>query len=152
VGIYKDGTEDLHKASSSSSLVGDDSVTCQPGHDDMTINQSSDSLVIEKPLLKIVAKKVLQKGVQGQSSAHGRSLLLISSKSALHQLKAMCSSNSAKMNSVHKQLLVALDKLTKDSEITVRAPLPSGAEQRETSTTMRCRDQGPGIANKSLRY
>jgi hypothetical protein len=65
VGIYKDRTEDSHRASGSSSLVGDDSVTCQLGHDDITINQSSDSLVMEKPLpeceediLKIVAKEV----------------------------------------------------------------------------------------------
>jgi hypothetical protein len=82
VDIYRDGTEDSHRASSSSSLVGDDSVTCQPGHDDMTINQSSDSLVTEKPLpeceediLEIVAKEVPQEGVQGQSSAHDCSLL-----------------------------------------------------------------------------
>ena len=140
VGIYRDGTEDSHGASGSSSLVGDDSVTCQPGHDDMTINQSSDSLVTEKPLPEceedipeIVAEEVPQEGVQGQSSAHGRSLLSIGSESALHQLKATCSSDSAKMNSVHRQPLVALDKPTEDSEITVRPPLPSGAEQRETA-------------------
>ena len=51
VGIYRDA-KNSHGASSSSSLVGDDLVTCQPGHDNMTINQSSDSLVMEKPLLE----------------------------------------------------------------------------------------------------
>jgi hypothetical protein len=37
------------------------------------------------------------------------------------------------MNSVHKQPLVALNKLTKDSEITIRPPLLSRVEQRETA-------------------
>jgi hypothetical protein len=45
----------------------------------------------------------------------------------------MCNSDSAKTNSVHRQLLVALNKPTEDSEITIRPPLPSGAEQRETA-------------------
>jgi hypothetical protein len=70
VGIYRDGTKDSHRASSSTSLVGDDLVTCQPGHNNMTINQSSDSLVTEKPLLEceedileIVAEEVPQEGV-----------------------------------------------------------------------------------------
>jgi hypothetical protein len=71
--------------------------------------------------------------VQGQSSAHGLSLPSIGSESALHQLKATCSSDSAKMNPVHRQLSVALDKPTEDSEKTVRPPSPSGAEQRETA-------------------
>jgi hypothetical protein len=71
--------------------------------------------------------------VQSQSFAYGRSLLSIGSESALHQLKATCSSDSAKMNSVYKQLLVALNKPTKDSEITVRPPLLRGAEQRDTA-------------------
>ena len=138
--IYRGGTEDSHGASSDSSLVGDDSVTCQPSHDDMTINQSSDSLVTEKPLPEyegdipeIVAKEVPREGVQGQSSAHGRSMLSIDSELALHQLKAMCSSDSGKMNPIHRQPLVALDKPTKDSEITIRTPLPSKAEQWETA-------------------
>ena len=38
VDIYRGGTEDSHGASGGSSLVGDDSVKCQPGHDDITIN------------------------------------------------------------------------------------------------------------------
>jgi hypothetical protein len=53
VDIYRDGTKDSRGASSSSSLVGDDLVTCQPGY------------VTEKPLpeceediLEIVAKEV----------------------------------------------------------------------------------------------
>jgi hypothetical protein len=65
VGIYKDGTEDLHKASGSSSLVSNDLVMCQLSHDSITINQSSNSLVTKKPLLEceedipeIVAKEV----------------------------------------------------------------------------------------------
>jgi hypothetical protein len=37
------------------------------------------------------------------------------------------------MNSVYRQLLVALDKPTKDSEITVCPPLPSKAEQQDTA-------------------
>jgi hypothetical protein len=37
------------------------------------------------------------------------------------------------MNSVHKQPLVALNKPTEDSKVTVRPPLPSGAEQRDTA-------------------
>jgi hypothetical protein len=48
-----------------------------------------------------VAEEVPQEGVQGQSPAHGRSLPSIGSESALHQLKATCSSDSAKMNPVH---------------------------------------------------
>jgi hypothetical protein len=65
VGIYKDRTKDLHRASSNSSLVSNDLVMCQLGHNDMTINQSSDSLVTKKPfpeceedILEIVAKEV----------------------------------------------------------------------------------------------
>jgi hypothetical protein len=50
VDTYRDGPGDLHRASGGSSLVGGDSVTCQSGHDDVAINQSSDSLVTEKPL------------------------------------------------------------------------------------------------------
>jgi len=60
-------------------------------------------------------------------------MLSIDSELALHQLKATCSSNSAKMNPVYKQLLVALNKPTEDSEITVRAPLLSKVEQQETA-------------------
>jgi hypothetical protein len=140
VGIYRDGAEDSHGASGSSSPVGDGSVTCQPGHDDMTISQSSDRLVTEKPLPEceedipeIVAEEVPQEGVQGQSSAGGRSLPSIGGESALYQLKATYSSNSAKMNPVHRQPSVALDTPAEDSEITVRPPLTSGAEQRETA-------------------
>jgi hypothetical protein len=136
--IYRDRPRDSHGASGSSSLVGNDSVTCQSRHDDITIGQSSKSLVTEKPLPgseedipEIVAEGVPQEGVQGQS-AHGRSLLSIGSESALHQLKATCSSDSAKMNPVRRQPSVALDKPTEDYVITVRPPLPSGAEQRET--------------------
>jgi hypothetical protein len=65
VDIYRDGTKDSHRASSDSSLVREDSVMCQPGHDDITINQSSTSLLIEKPLreclapiLEIIAEEV----------------------------------------------------------------------------------------------
>jgi hypothetical protein len=89
----------------------------------------------EKPLPEfeggipgIVAEEVPQEGVQGQSAAHGRSMPSIDSESALHQLKATCSSDSAKTNPVHRQPSVALDKPTEDREIAVRPPLPSGAE------------------------
>ena len=54
------------------------------------------------------------------------------SESALHQLKATSSSDSAKRNPVHRQPLVTLDKSTEDSQITAHPPLPSGA-QRETA-------------------
>ena len=152
--ISRDGPGDSHAASGSSPLVGDGSVTCQPGHDDVTINQSIDSLVTEKPLPEcegdipeIVAEEVPQEGVQGQSSAHGRSLPSIGSESALHQLKATCNSDSAKTNAVHRQPSAALDKPTEDREITVRPPLPSGAEQRETALSEThgntSNDQGP---------
>jgi hypothetical protein len=87
----------------------------------------------EEDIPEIVAEKVPQKGVQGQSSTHGRPLPSIGSESALHQLKATCSSDNAKMNPIHRQPLVALDKPTENSKITVRPPLPSGAEQRETA-------------------
>ena len=76
----------------------------------MIINQTSDSLVTEKPLPEydgdipeIVAEEVPLEGVQGQSSVHGRSMLSKDSESALHQMKAMCSSDSAKMNPIHRQ-------------------------------------------------
>jgi hypothetical protein len=138
--ISRDGPGDSHEASGGSSQVGDDSVTCQPGHEGTTINQSSDSPITEKPLPEceedipeIVAEEVSQEGVQGQCSAHGLSLPSIGSESALYQLKATCSSDSAKMNPVHRQLSGALDKPTEDSETTVRPPSPSGAEQQETS-------------------
>jgi hypothetical protein len=101
----------------------------------MTISQSSENLVTEKPvpeceedIPEIVAEEVPQEGVQGQS-AHGGSLPSIGSESALHQLKATCSSDSARMNPVHGQPSVALDKSTEDREITIRPPLLSGAEQ-----------------------
>jgi hypothetical protein len=96
----------------------------------MTINQSSDSLVTEKPFPKIVAEEVPQEGVQGQSSTHGRSLPSVGSESAL---KATHSSDSAKSNSVHGQPSVALGSSTEDGQTTVRPPLPSGAEQREAA-------------------
>lgn len=138
--ISRDGPGDSHEASGGSSQVGDDPVTCQPGHEGTTINQSSDSPITEKPLPEcegsipeIVAKEFSQEGVQGQSSAHGRSLPSIGSELALHQLKATCSSGSAKVNPVYRQLSVALDKPTEDSETTVCPPSPSGAEQRETA-------------------
>jgi hypothetical protein len=61
----------LHEASSVSSQVGNNSATYQSGYDDMTIIQSNDSFMIEKPfqecerdILEIVTKKVLQR-VQG---------------------------------------------------------------------------------------
>ncbi len=133
--ICRDGPGDSHGASGGSPLFGGDSVTCQPGHDGTTINQSSDSPMTEKPLPEfeggipgIVAEEVPQEGVQGQSAAHGRSMPSIDSESALHQLKATCSSDSAKTNPVHRQPSVALDKPTEDREIAVRPPLPSGAE------------------------
>jgi hypothetical protein len=136
--IYRDGPRDSHGASGSSPLVGDGSVTCQPRHGE-TISQSSDSLMTEKPLPEceqgipeIVAEEGPQEGVQGQSSGPGRSLPSMGSESALHQLKATCSSDSAKIDPVHRQPLVALDKATKDREITV-PPLPE-AEQRETAS------------------
>jgi len=37
------------------------------------------------------------------------------------------------MNSVYRQLLVALNKPTKDSKITVRLPLSSRVEQQDTA-------------------
>jgi hypothetical protein len=136
--IYRDGPRDPHGASGSSPLVGDGSVTCQPGHGVMTISQSSDSLMTEKPLPEyeqgipeIVAEEGPQEGVQGQFSGPGRSLPSMGSESALHQLKATCNNDSAKIDPVHRQPLVALDKATKDREITV-PPLPE-AEQRETA-------------------
>jgi hypothetical protein len=71
--------------------------------------------------------------VKGQSSAHARPMLSMDSESALHQLKATCSSDSTKMNPVHREPSVALDKPTRGSEIIVRPPLPSGAEKRKTA-------------------
>lgn len=74
--ILQDGVRDPHKASSGSPLLCDNSVTCEPGHDDVTIIQSNDSLVTGKTLQesrkdfpKIVAKEVPKDGVRGQSSA-----------------------------------------------------------------------------------
>jgi hypothetical protein len=139
VDIYRGRTEDSYRASSSSSLVGNDSVICQPGYNDMTINQSSNSLVTEKPLPdyrnipEIAAKEALQEGVQSQSSAYGCSMLSIDSKSVLYQLKVTYSSDSSKMNPVYRQLPVALNKSTEGREITVRSPLASRAEQQETA-------------------
>jgi hypothetical protein len=137
--IPRDEAEDPHGASSGSSLVGDDLVTCQPSHDDMTINQSNDSLVTEKLLREcegdipeIIAEEVPQERVQGQSSANDRSMPSMGSESALHQLKATYSSDSAKRNSVHGQPSATLGNSTEDGQ-TVRPPSPSGTEQRETA-------------------
>jgi hypothetical protein len=45
----------------------------------------------------------------------------------------MYSNNSIKINPVYKQLLVALNKLTKGSKITIYPSLLSKAEQQETA-------------------
>ena len=70
--ICRGGAKGSHEASGGCSLIADDLVTCQPGHDDMTINRSSDSLVTERPLLEynrdipeVVAKEVPREEVQG---------------------------------------------------------------------------------------
>ena len=92
----------------------------------------------ERDIPKIIAEEVPQEGtvpqegVQGQSFANGRTLPSIGSKSAVHQLKATHSSDNTKRNAVHRQLSVALDKVTKDSQTTIYTPSPS-VEQRETA-------------------
>jgi len=70
--ISRDGPGDSHEASGGSSQVGNDSVTCQPGHEGTTIDQSSDSPITEKPLPEceeeipeIIAEEVSQEGAQG---------------------------------------------------------------------------------------
>jgi hypothetical protein len=142
--IPGDGAEDSHGASSDSSLVGDYSAMCQPSHNGMTVNQSNDSLVTEKPLwecegdiTEIVAEEVPQEGVHGQSSAHGRSIPSMGSELAPHRLKATYSSDGAKNNSAQGQPSVTLDTTAEDSQTTVR---PSGAEQRKAAS--------PGIDGK----
>ena len=137
--IPKDEAEDSDGASKGSSLVGDDSVTCQPGYDDMPITQSSDSFMTEKSLpkskenlFKIMAEDVSQE-LQCQSAAHACNIPFVSSESVLHQLKATHSSNSGKRNAVYRQPSVALEKATKDSQTTIHLPSPSEAEQREIS-------------------
>lgn len=117
--IPGDRTEDSYRASSDNSLVGGDSAKC------------------EGDILEIVAKEVPQEGVQGQSSAHSRSIPSIGSESAPYQLKAACSSDGARKNSARPQPSATLDMSAKDSQTTSR---PSGAEQRETAL--------PGIDGK----
>lgn len=90
VDICKDGAEDLYGASGDF-LVSNDPVTYRTGYDEITINQSSNSLMIEKPLLKyegdlseIAVKELPQEGVQGQSSAYGHSVSSMDSESQLY--------------------------------------------------------------------
>lgn len=139
--IPKNETEDSHEPSIVRSQVGDELITCQSNHGDVTINQSSDSLMTNQPLskfeeeiLKIIAEKVSQKGivpqeeVMPQEGLQGRNLPSVGNGSALHQLKATYSSN--KRNAVHKQPSASLGKPTEDTQTTI-SPLPSGVEPRE---------------------
>lgn len=138
--IPRDEVEDSHEAFSVSSQVDDELVTRQSSHDDITIIRSNDGLVTEKRLQEcerdipgIVAEEVPQEGVQGQPSAHGCTMPSVGSESALHQLKATYSSDSAKGNAVHRQPSVALDESTGDSQTALLPPLRSEAEQQETA-------------------
>lgn len=116
--IPRDGAEDSHEASSVSSQLRDELVTCPSGHD-----QSSDSLVTDQPLLKcegdipkIITEEVPQEEVVPQEGVqgHSRTLPSIGSESALAQLKATCSSD--KRDAVHKQPSATLDKAIEDTQ------------------------------------
>lgn len=129
------GPGDSDSAVEGRSLVGDDSVTCQPDLDDMTINQSSDSLMIdmhqplqecEEDILEMSVEQALQEGVQGQSAAHRRT---IDSEPMLHPSEATYSSDSAIVDSAHRRPSVVLNESTEGSQ----THSPSGAGQRETA-------------------
>ncbi|KUJ16855.1 uncharacterized protein LY89DRAFT_782112 [Mollisia scopiformis] len=144
--ITRDGAEYSNEASSVKSQVGDDTATCQSGHGNRTVIQSTDSLATEKPfqererdIPKITAEEVPKEGTvpqevvpRSQSFADSHTLPSMGGESAVHQLKSTYSSDNAKMNAVHRQLSVALDKAIEDGQTTIRTPSPS-AEQRETA-------------------
>jgi hypothetical protein len=120
------GPGDSDSAIEGRSLVDDDSVTCQSDLDDMTINQSSDSLMTDMPqplqkceavIPEIVVKEVPYEGVQGQSTAHDHTI----------------GNDSVKGNTVHRQPPVAVDESTEDNQTTRRPPSPCEAEQQETA-------------------
>lgn len=75
--MLRNEVQDSHEASSSSPMLCNDSGTCERDHDDVTVTQSNDSLVIDKFLQEIrkdisdiVVKEVPKDGVRGQSPAH----------------------------------------------------------------------------------
>ncbi|KAH8746277.1 hypothetical protein F5882DRAFT_446348 [Hyaloscypha sp. PMI_1271] len=120
------GPGDSDSAIEGRSLVDDDSVTCQSDLDDMTINQSSDSLMTDMPqplqkceavIPEIVVKEVPYEGVQGQSTAHDHTI----------------GNDSVKGNTVHRQPPVTVDESTEDNQTTRRPPSPCEAEQQETA-------------------
>jgi hypothetical protein len=148
--IHGDETEEV---SDDGSLVGDGSVTCQPSHDNVTINQSSASLMTEKPIPEceggipeILIEEVPQEGAR--ASAHGPSTSM-GSESVLHQLKATYSSGTATRDSVRT---VLLDKSTEGGQTTTRPSSLSGAEQRETALpeTDRTASEDQATSNPSL--
>jgi hypothetical protein len=105
----------------------------------MTINQSSDSLTLEKPqplqecegeIQEIFVEQDLQKGVQGQSAAYGHT---IDSEPALHPLEATYTSDSAMGDVAYRppSMALILDESTKDSQIICLPPSPSEVGQRE---------------------
>ena len=115
------------EAPSVNSVVNDRSITCRP-RDNNKINQSSDSLVTEKPVLKceggiprIIAEETPQDGLQVQSTTGDHTVSLMCSGSAPNQLKA-------NKNAIYKQPPATLENQT-----TVSPPSPSEEEQPETA-------------------
>ncbi|TVY80732.1 hypothetical protein LSUE1_G005970 [Lachnellula suecica] len=130
--IPRGGAEDPHEASSGSSQVGTDLVTCQSGYDDVTISQPSDSLGSDQPLPRcegdiphISSEEFPQERVQGQPVAQGRTL-----PSAVHQLQATYNNDGAKRNAVQKQPSATFDVATTDRQTSLRPPSPTETEQK----------------------
>ncbi|CZR68400.1 uncharacterized protein PAC_18299 [Phialocephala subalpina] len=129
--IPRDGAEDSHEASSVSSQVGDELVTCQSGHDDPR----------DGPTPSEMRGRHSQDHCRGSSSgrsarpvlAYGCTLPSMSSESALHQLKATYSSDGVNRNAIHRQPSATLDQPTEDIQTTVSPPSPSAPELRDTA-------------------
>ena len=136
--IPRNRAEDSHKASGVDSLVSKKTITFL--HDNDDIKQSNNDLTTdntiskyEEDIPKVVTGKAPRGGVQGQSAAYGHILPSIVSELALYQ--AIYSSDSAKGNAFYRQLLVALDESTEDSQSTHPPLLQSKVEQQEATFT-----------------
>ena len=134
--VLRDTAKAANAALKGCSQIGDNSVLCQPSHD-MTIDQSTDSLLPEAQplqkfagdLLEISVEQAPQEGVQIQPAAYS----CIMDNEPEHPLEVTHSNNSAMGDAACRQPVIALNESTKDIQNFRRSPSPSEAEQRETA-------------------
>lgn len=112
----------------------DSSVPYQPDYNNISINQSSSSLQIEKTQsLQKYEKDIPITIVERVPKGEVQDLSAISSyntstKLMLHLPKPISSSNSTTRDEIHGQPLVAIDNLTENSQTTCLLSLPGEAE------------------------